>query len=77
MTKDEFVYGINDSSARGRKYARLRDRFYDWFQEHKNDDKPKKTEAVAKKFGVNSYTIRHWIEKLGGYAKCDSEKDSG
>lgn len=72
MTKDEFVYGINNTSARGRKYARLRERFYDWFQEHKNDEKPKKALVVAKRFGINECTVRIWIEKLGGYTNCDS-----
>lgn len=78
MTKNEFVYGVNSTTVRGRRNARRRELFYDWYQEHKNDEKLEtKIPVVARMFGVDSRRVRHWFEKLGGYAKCDSEKDSG
>lgn len=76
MDKDEFVYCARDCTQRGRKYARLRERFYDWFQEHKYDEKPKKNDTIARKFGVSVYTVRYWINKLGGYAEVKENNDS-
>ena len=74
MTKEEFAYGVNRTDRIGREQSERRAKFYDWYQENKDNLPP--TKAIAKKFGVQDSTVSHWIDRIDWSHLRDAEKDS-
>lgn len=65
MNRDYWLYNIY--APQGEEQIARRAAFYDWYQEHKNDEEPPSFKDLAKQFGTCHTNIVNWVRKLGGF----------